>query len=42
VLKREELSTIVIALRAIALYGFANRLDSILQQGGHSPHSSLS
>jgi len=32
VLKREELETIVIALRAIALYGFADRIDVILRQ----------
>ena len=33
VLKREELETIVTALRAVALYGFANRLAMMLCQG---------
>jgi len=37
VLKREELAAIITALRAITLYGFADRLAVILRQGGHSP-----
>jgi len=32
VLKREEVATIVAALRAVALYGFADRIDVILRQ----------
>jgi len=38
-LSRDELTTIVMALRAIELYGFAERLDTMLRQVGQPPES---
>jgi extradiol dioxygenase family protein len=39
VLNLDEFATIVMALRAIELHGFADRLDTMLRQVGQPPES---
>jgi hypothetical protein len=38
-LSRDELTTIVMALRALEFHGFADRLDTMLRQVGQPPES---